>query len=797
MSDGTIRIDTEITTDKAKKQWNDFDLYVSKGASSLANQVMTQTKKVDSLSSSYSNTVQKMREVGAEADNMALKLSQSNAGIMAQRYGTFDDLLSKNREYTKLINLASRLNDKSSDYAQRLAYAKEELYKTKSAYVVARTNQEKLENSTNRTAKNTSNIATHTGRIANGFGAGLKKLARYALALVGIRSLYMGLQRAMTSYMNSGADGAEQLKVDLDYLKLSMGNALAPVLRGILSIAYELMGVVGAIIKAVSGIDIFAKSTAKSTGKTAKNAQNTLASFDKIDVLQQDSGGDTGETELTPTDMHSFMDKWTPQIENLKKLFATIFEPFSNSWKKHGEKVTTSLTYGMTQIENLGQSIQKSLGKAFDFKGISKSVEEITDNILLIVEDFNYSFGNIVSAMNNAWNKDETGTKIIEKISNIIKNITKDFVLASKGAKDISSMVKSFTENKGVEKVFELWLKSIDKVLAVLEFASTLKFFDLFKKETWNNATKGLTKFNENIKNKLNFDDNIEKLFNPFIQMFNVVKSIKWTEISQNITRTLFSPLEKDIENIKNRFQSFIGFFTNTDWIALFSRMSNATINSFNNMKYQIDTKMSEINYSVQNSVSNISNNMINTFEQAKSRVIDIFNVIKNNISYAMDNARNKVVNTATSIRDGFVWAFQEIPNRLKSIINTILWQIEGMFNNSIRTINDKIRTLNSYSSIFRIPAVSTIGTISIPKLAKGGIVSQATPAIIGEAGKEAVVPLENNTEWMDKIAEKINGGTTVVKFSGSLSQLARILKPEIEKETIRTGNSLVSGGVF
>lgn len=44
-----------------------------------------------------------------------------------------------------------------------------------------------------------------------------------------------------------------------------------------------------------------------------------------------------------------------------------------------------------------------------------------------------------------------------------------------------------------------------------------------------------------------------------------------------------------------------------------------------------------------------------------------------------------------------------------------------------------------------------------IPKLAKGGIVDKATLAMIGEAGKEVVMPLENNTAWIDKLADKIS----------------------------------------
>ena len=43
-----------------------------------------------------------------------------------------------------------------------------------------------------------------------------------------------------------------------------------------------------------------------------------------------------------------------------------------------------------------------------------------------------------------------------------------------------------------------------------------------------------------------------------------------------------------------------------------------------------------------------------------------------------------------------------------------------------------------------------------IPKLATGGIVDKATTAVIGEAGREAVLPLENNTGWMDTLANKI-----------------------------------------
>ena len=43
-----------------------------------------------------------------------------------------------------------------------------------------------------------------------------------------------------------------------------------------------------------------------------------------------------------------------------------------------------------------------------------------------------------------------------------------------------------------------------------------------------------------------------------------------------------------------------------------------------------------------------------------------------------------------------------------------------------------------------------------MPKLAQGGVVEKPTIAMVGEAGKEAVVPLENNTGWIDVLVEKL-----------------------------------------
>ena len=95
---------------------------------------------------------------------------------------------------------------------------------------------------------------------------------------------------------------------------------------------------------------------------------------------------------------------------------------------------------------------------------------------------------------------------------------------------------------------------------------------------------------------------------------------------------------------------------------------------------------------------------------------------------------------------------------------------------------------------------------MKLPELAKGGVVDGPTPLIAGEAGREAILPLKNNTEWVDMFIDRMEErlGTRsnndsvkelVLKFEGELAQLARIFKPYLDEESQRKGYKLVTGG--
>ncbi len=91
---------------------------------------------------------------------------------------------------------------------------------------------------------------------------------------------------------------------------------------------------------------------------------------------------------------------------------------------------------------------------------------------------------------------------------------------------------------------------------------------------------------------------------------------------------------------------------------------------------------------------------------------------------------------------------FNGIVNIVKGVINSVI----DMLNRFTGTINRAIDKIPNevFSLLGRNKADVKIPTI--PRLAEGGIVSSPTLAMIGEAGKEAVVPLDNN-DWLKEIA--------------------------------------------
>ena len=161
------------------------------------------------------------------------------------------------------------------------------------------------------------------------------------------------------------------------------------------------------------------------------------------------------------------------------------------------------------------------------------------------------------------------------------------------------------------------------------------------------------------------------------------------------------------------------------------------------------------------------------------------------------------VKNIFSSVWDGIVGIVKGAINIVISLINGMI----GALETSLNWIVDKINALEIVNPFngeeIWSPNIPRFEFGRIPMLAKGGIINQPTRAIVGEAGREAVLPLENNTEWMDILADKIAGnigvsnGDITINFTGSMAQFVRMLKPQIDKENSRVGARIITGGAY
>lgn len=153
-----------------------------------------------------------------------------------------------------------------------------------------------------------------------------------------------------------------------------------------------------------------------------------------------------------------------------------------------------------------------------------------------------------------------------------------------------------------------------------------------------------------------------------------------------------------------------------------------------------------------------------NSFSKAWTAIKGVFSGVGEFFGGIWDTIKEKFSSIGTKVGDAIGGAF-------KTAVNAVIATVENGINFIPDAVNKMLDKINELPGV----EISAIPTVSLPRLAKGGVVNKATSAIIGEAGAEAVVPLERNTGWLDKIADKlaakIGGGGVVVNQTNNYAQ--------------------------
>ena len=299
----------------------------------------------------------------------------------------------------------------------------------------------------------------------------------------------------------------------------------------------------------------------------------------------------------------------------------------------------------------------------------------------------------------------------------------------------------------GTFSAWDEWLNGIGESISNW-FSNTISAIGDFFTNIWNDIKDGAKSAVDAIKGFFSdigdwfYTNVIEPIGNFFSDLWQDIKDIAnsvadwfvqaWTDIKNFFVDTWNSIKEKASntwDGIKNVFSTVGNWFHD--------KVISPVGDFFSGMWGKLKKGAKDAWAGIKDVFSTVANFFGDIFSKAWKKVKDIF------------STGGKIFD---GIKDGIVDAF-------KTIVNAIITGINKVVALPFKGINWALNKIKNIEILGLKPFdwIDTISVPQIPKLAKGGITNDATLAEIGEAGREMVLPLEANTQWMDLLAEKIN----------------------------------------
>lgn len=483
------------------------------------------------------------------------------------------------------------------------------------------------------------------------------------------------------------------------------------------------------------------RNTGDTAKKTAKEVNRLMGGFDEINTLNKDnndsgvsvggvggaSGAGGGIGNLGPLDLGLDEEPDTSGVRKAALKVKAILTDLANFIKEYKE-IILSVVGGLIA------------GLIVYFKGdeILKALKVFLESIKAIPKGIGVAFMNIVSFI----------TAPVFLIAALIGAI-------------VAALIYLWQTSEGFRNAcIEAWEGIKEIVITVWE--SCLKpIFENIKNALlliWENGLKPLVGA---------FVDFVEQVAMLLLNLWNSVLQpiFNWLAeilgpVLAGIINVVVNVISAAIQVIMIIIKGILDFLTwgiglinklfTLDWKAIWETCKQIVSDIWNNIKSFLSNTW--------NSISSIA---ISIWNGIKNTCINVFNGIKNYISGIMNNIKNifnGIVDFVAGVFTGnWSRAWNGVKNIFKGVFDSLVWIAKAPLNAIISLINGAISGINSMiRMVNKVPGIE-IGQIpKIPYLAKGGIIDNPTLAMVGEAGREAVVPLENNTGGLDLLASKL-----------------------------------------
>lgn len=777
--DGWITIGTKLSTTKFEKDIADLENKIDseEKKQELLNdktkeytaQLQDARREVSGLEKEYDKAKYKAKEL-----KDVLKASESrpmNNSIVQKEY---EDQAKKVAQLETALGKAEAKQGKLRDKANQTKLQYENSVKS-----VDRIRGKIEQINLKKQQKEFQEIEKSTSKVRNGIKDVIGKLGKMALAVFSIRSAFMMLRQASSTWGQYN----EQYAKDLEYIRFALASGLAPILEKIVNLAQTLMAYVNYLTNALFGRPFFGSAkdfenmqkSASGVAKSTKEIKNNLAGFDELNVLGSSKGNEMAGGITTPSVNLEEVEipEWLVKIKDILKPVVDFFDEIN---KKYGP-VATGI--GVVVSALAGFYIIKTLIKLFT--GLGKSVFGLS-------ADFTGFF--------NALGKAVEAIAILWGLSEVIKSIT--------------DLITAFNESG-------MTLGDVAKLLAIVLGELALAFIGLMGamtllKPSWASVAGALVVLG-GLALVLTTVSNLIKTFSASGMKLNEVIGLMSTILlSLVVTMGAVALLGPAMTAGLIPFLGVVGGIS-----ALLTVMALTLPTILDAIeKFIVNTAPATI--SIIDAISNGINIIITAIGTTLPPIIDSIGGLFDSIFGGIVKIIESVTNSIIKLQDSTIRFIEKLGPALNKLvdgiisavtklINFLISGIEYMVNLVISGVNKIIDAINSIGDNigFTIPRVPEFEMPRfVPKLARGGIVAKPTQAIIGEAGREAVMPLDNNTEWMDILADKLSDrvGTNneqeiTIRFEGTIGQFVRELKPYIETENKRAGSRIITGGAY
>ncbi|CYU88052.1 TMP repeat-containing protein [Streptococcus suis] len=556
--------------------------------------------------------------------------------------------------------------------------------------------------------------------------------------------------------MSFRADSLDRFKTALAGIWQSLkdifadGTVLQAAARFGEKLAFALGQITGALANIIMGIAVFiAESLNKSLNDTKLDIKGWL-------IRQFDIAGDAVASIGNIAQMlgQTFYDVFTSAaatnigadilsaitygtmgiVEVGSKLGRDILSGIEQSLVDNQDKITTALNGLLSTLEPTFESIKNLFKNAFE--GLSTTYDE---HVKPFYDSFNEGLSSIFGTLLDSWNNDvqpvldDIGKKFADLFDNHIQPFIDSFLSAYGQITDVLKLLWDTI----LVPLFD-WIAANILPVLVPTFQTLADWFV----QAWTvvfdvlgavlKILGGIIEYLVGV-----FTGDWEKTWNGTVQFFKGI----W-ELASSIFMFVWNAILSFLKGVWNTIVAIL----QAGWDAIV-RIFQGLGKWFGDRWKDVENTFSNVGRWFGQKFSEAWNGITNAF----SNVAGFFRGIYDNIVSWFSNIGGAV---ATAVSGAFRYA-----------MNGVFATIENAVNGFIGMINGVIGLINN------IPGVSlgSIGYVNLPRLARGGIVDSPTVAMIGEAGKEVVMPLEN-TGFLQTMG-RVVGGAVVNALGGGLPQ--------------------------